>query len=163
VNGFFSKNLREVVEDKSGWIFMRGGDSAYIACRPLQPYSWKPIEGGGRRLFSPFLKNGFVVQVAARSEFPDLAAFAKAISALPLELQLDPLPSVRFVSLRGTTMEFTYGSIARLNGRPIDYERWPLFGGPFVESEVDSQIVALKHGSLRRTLDFKTLTITDSR
>ncbi len=26
VNGFFSKDLSEVVEDKSGWIFMRGGD-----------------------------------------------------------------------------------------------------------------------------------------
>ena len=65
VNGFFSKDLSEVTEDKSGWIFMRGGASAYIACRPMQPYSWKPIEGGGRRLFSPYLKNGFVVQVAA--------------------------------------------------------------------------------------------------
>ncbi len=53
INGFFSKDLAEVREDPSGWIFARGGD-ALIACRPLQPYSWKPIEGGGRRLFSPY-------------------------------------------------------------------------------------------------------------
>jgi hypothetical protein len=68
VNAFFSKDLRDVVEDPSGWIFAKGGD-AWIACRPLQPYSWKPIEGGGRRMFSPYLKNGFVLQVAAASEF----------------------------------------------------------------------------------------------
>jgi hypothetical protein len=56
INGFFSKDLADVVEDPSGWIFVRGG-GALIACRPLQPYSWKPIEGGGRRLFSPYLQN----------------------------------------------------------------------------------------------------------
>ena len=163
VNGFFSKDLKQVVEDASGWIFMRGGDTTYIACRPLQPYSWKPIEGGGRRLFSPYLKNGFVVQLAAASEFADLTAFGKAIAALPLEFRLEPAPSVKFRSLRGTTIEFTYGATPRFNGVAVDYEHWPLFGGPFVESAVDSQKIVLKHGPLRRTLDFKTLTVTDSR
>jgi hypothetical protein len=163
VNGFFSKDLSDVTEDKSGWIFMRGGASTYIACRPMQPYSWKPIEGGGRRLFSPYLKNGFVVQVAAASEFPDLASFGKAILALPLEFRLDPVPTIRFRSLRGTIIEFAYGTTPRLNGRPVDYEHWPLFGGPFVESEVDSQKLIIKHGLLRRTLDFKNLTVVDSR
>jgi hypothetical protein len=162
VNGFFSKDLSEVTEDKSGWIFMRGGASAYIACRPMQPYSWKPIEGGGRRLFSPYLKNGFVVQVAAASEFPDLATFGKAILALPLEFKLDPVPTVRFRSLRGVAMEFTYGVTPRLNGRAVDYEHWPLFGGPFLESGVDSQKLILKHGTMRRTLDFKNLTVVDN-
>ena len=74
INGFFSKDLAEVREDPSGWIFARGGD-AFIACRPLQPYTWKPIEGGGRRLFSPYLKNGMVVQVAARSEYQGSGRF----------------------------------------------------------------------------------------
>src|SRR6185436_5233916 len=100
INGFFSKDLAEVREDPSGWIFARGGD-ALIACRPLQPYTWKTIEGGGRRMFSPLLKNGIVVQVAARSEFASLEAFRRAILALPLEHKLDPVPSVRFQSLRG--------------------------------------------------------------
>src|SRR5439155_17147814 len=91
INGFFSKDLAEVREDSSGWIFARGGD-ALIACRPLQPYTWKPIDGGGRRLFSPYLKNGMVVQVAARAEYGDMAAFRRAILALPLEFKLDPTP-----------------------------------------------------------------------
>ncbi|HVW85872.1 MAG TPA: hypothetical protein VHB50_14380, partial [Bryobacteraceae bacterium] len=61
INGFFSKDLGEVREDKSGWILMKGGESAWIACRPLQPYVWEPIAGGGKRLFSPELKNGVIV------------------------------------------------------------------------------------------------------
>jgi len=92
INGFFSKDLADFNEDPSGWIFARGGD-AFIACRPLQPYTWKPIEGGGRRLFSPYLKNGMVVPVAARSEYHDMAGFRRAILALPLEFRLTPTPS----------------------------------------------------------------------
>ncbi len=162
VNGFFSKDLGEVVEDPSGWIFMRGGTSAYIACRPLQPYTWKPIAGGGRRLFSPYLKNGFVVQVAAAAEFPDLASFGQAIAKLPLEFHLDPRPGVKFRSLRGTLLEFTYGEVPQRGGVPLDYTRWPLFGGPFVEAAVDSEQLTLKYGKLRRTLDFRNLTVVDS-
>jgi hypothetical protein len=152
VNGFFSKDLAEVIEDPSGWIFLRGGD-ALIACRPLQPYTWRSIAGGGRRLFSPYLKNGIVVQVAARSEFADMQAFRRAILALPLEFSLDGAPSVRFRSLRGKTLAFTYGK------PPVDYSRWPLFGGPFLESARDSEILVMKYHEMRRTLDFRNLTV----
>jgi hypothetical protein len=162
VNGFFSKDLKEVVEDKSGWIFMRGGATAFIACRPLQPYEWKPIAGGGRRLFSPYLKNGFVVQVATASEFADLASFGRAMKALPLEFRMDPVPTVRFRSLRGNMLEFSYGGTPTVNGKPLDYPHWPLFGGPFVEAAVDSEELTLKYADMRRTLNFKNLTVKDS-
>ena len=55
------------------------------------------------------------------------------------------------------------GRVVDLNGRPVDYQHWPLFGGPFLESEVDSEKLVLKHGSTRRTLDFKNLTVVDSQ
>jgi hypothetical protein len=160
VNGFFSKDLTALAEDASGWIFARGGD-ALIACRPLQPYVWKPIEGGGKRMFSPYLKNGMVVQVAAASEYADMDAFRRAILALPLEMKIEPVPEVRFRSLRGRTMEFTYGQTPRVDGRALDYANWPLFGGPFVEAGVDSERLVLKYGNMRRTLDFRTLSVTD--
>ena len=41
VNGFFSKDLEDLSEDPSGWIFARGGRS-YLAYRPLAPYEWMP-------------------------------------------------------------------------------------------------------------------------
>jgi hypothetical protein len=155
VNGFFSKDLRDVTEHRSGWVFARGGD-ALIAFRPLQPYHWESITGGGRRLVSPHRRNGVVLQVASASEFPDMNAFQKAISALPLEWEMEPVPGVRFRSLRGTDMRFTYGS------DPVDYQRWPLFGGPWLEAEVDSQRLLLKHGSRRRLLDFRRLVVEES-
>ena len=162
INGFFSKDLAEIAEDPSGWIFARGGD-ALIACRPLQPYTWKPIEGGGRRLFSPYLRNGIVVQVAARSEFADMQAFRRAILTLELEFSVDGAPSVRFRSLRGRTLEFTYGQIPRVDGVPLDYAHWPLFGGPFLEAAKDSEMLVMKYHEIRRTLDFRNLTVTDGR
>jgi hypothetical protein len=162
INGFFSKDLRDVSEDASGWIFARGGD-AWIACRPLQPYSWKPIEGGGRRMFSPYLKNGVVVQVAGVSEFPTLDAFRRAIVALPLRFDVAQGPSVRFRSLRGSELEFTYGSAPRVDGAAVDYAGWPLFGGPFLQADVDSEQLTMTHGSMRRVLDFQTLKVTDSQ
>jgi hypothetical protein len=160
INGFFSKDLAELREDPSGWIFARGGD-ALIACRPLQPYSWKPIAGGGKRLFSPYLENGMVVQVAARSEFADMEAFRRVILGLALEFKTDPTPWVRFRSLRGKTLEFTYGQTPLVNGIALDYAHWPLFGGPFVEAAVDSEQLILKYGARRRILDFRRLTVTE--
>jgi hypothetical protein len=162
INGFFSKDLAETREDPSGWIFMRGGD-ALIACRPLQPYSWRPLDNGGRRLFSQYLKNGVVVQVAAASEYPTLDAFRNAVLALPLEFKLEPRPTVRFRSLRGDAIEFTYGETPVINGRQLDYAHWPLFGGPFLEAAVDSEMLTMKYGTRRRVLDFKELTVTESQ
>ena len=103
-----------------------------------------------------------VVQVAARSEFHDMDAFRRAILALPLEYKLEPVPTVRFASLRGKNLTFTYGKTPRVDGAPLEYAKWPLFGGPFVEAAVDSQQLILKYGNLRRTLDFRTLTVTDT-
>ena len=154
INGFFSKDLSEITADKSGWIFMRGGTSTYIACRPLQPYRWKE-----HRLFSPWLHNGVIVQAAAASEFPSLREFGKAIVSLPLQFRLDPMPSVKFKSLRGTLIEFTFGETPKLNGAPIDYQHWPLFGGRFLHSDIDSEVLIMTYGTMKRTLDFKQLTV----
>ena len=156
INGFFSKDTGEVREDPSGWLFLRGGASTYIAVRPLQPWSWKPLADGGRRLFSPYLNNGVIVQAAAASEYPSLDAFADAIRKLPLEFHTDPVPTVHFRSLRGKQMDFTWGK------DPLDYSKWPLFGGPFLEAGVDSEQLILKYKNMRRTLDFKTLTVKDT-
>jgi hypothetical protein len=161
INGFFSKDLAGLREDPSGWIFATGGD-AFIACRPLQPYSWMPIDGGGKRLFSPHLKNGMVVQVASSSEFAGRELFERAILGLELDFHLAPVPSVRFRTLNGRGLEFTYGETPRVDGTPLAYDRWPLFGGPFVEAAVDSEQLTLKWGKMRRTLDFRKLTVIDT-
>jgi hypothetical protein len=161
INGFFSKDLARVEEDASGWIFAQGG-RAYIAYRPVAPYEWRPIERGGKRLYSPHRKNGTIVQVASQGEFASWDAFKAAIRALPLTIEREPTPRVQFTSLRGKKIECAYGAAPKVDGRTIDHAReWKLFAGPFLNAEVGSETLTITHGRLKRVLDFKTITITD--
>jgi hypothetical protein len=172
INGFFSKDLVNLTVDKSGWIFAQGGQ-AYLAYRPLAPYELLPVarvksswtgeraDTGDKRLYSPHLKNGTIVQAASASEFKDFAAFQDAIRALPLEFRLEPVPSVKFTTLRGKAVVCTYGVAPVVAGQPLDYTKWKLFEGPYLNAEKGSRKLTITHGRLERVLDFNTLTITD--
>lgn len=180
VNGFFSKDLFNLTEDRSGWIFAQGGNT-YLAYRPLAPYHWEPRLGyrqlpstqgykweridlgsaGDRLLVSPHLKNGTIVQAASASEFRSFDEFKAAIAALPLEFTLEPVPAVKMKSLRGRDIAFTYGSAPTVDGQPVDYAKWKLFEGPHLNAEKGSRKLTITHGRLERMLDFNTLTITD--
>jgi len=48
-----------------------------------------------------------------------------------------------------------------VNGQPVDYTKWKLFEGPYLNAEKGSRRLTLTHGHLERVLDFNTLTITD--
>ena len=162
VNGFFSKDLAKLEEDASGWIFAAGG-KAYIAYRPLAAYEWKSLEVGGKRLRSPHGKNGTLVQAASASEFKSWDEFKAAIRALPLEIKLEPMPSVKFTTLRGKKIEVAYGAAPRVDGRVVDYAKeWKLFKGPYLNAEVGSGTLTMTHGRLKRVLDFNSLTIADT-
>jgi hypothetical protein len=162
IHGFFSKDLSKFVEDKaSGWIFVQGGET-YIAYLPLAPYEWKPMEKGDKELFSPHLKNGAIVQAAHSSEFPSFEAFQAKIKSLRVTKALAPAPSVDFQSLRGHRLQFTYGKTPVVDGRPIEYEKWPMFDGPFVQAQLGTRKMEMRHGKMRRELDFNNLTIRDS-
>ena len=180
VNGFFSKDLVNVTTDKSGWIFAQGGNT-YLAYRPLAPFHWENLlgykqlpstsgykwervdrgEAGDKLLVSPHGKNGTIVQAASASEFKSFDEFKAAINALPLESKLAPVPTVKFKTLRGKQIEFTYGQAPKVDGRKIDYSKWKLFEGPYLNAEKGSKKLTLTHGRLERVLDFNTLTITD--
>ena len=181
INGYFSKDLVNVTEDKSGWIFAQGGNT-YLAYRPLAGYAWQhllgyrqlPSQGGGYRwervdrgdkgdklLYSPHRHNGTIVQAASAREFASFEAFRAAINALPLAFSLEPVPTVTLTTLRGKKVAFTYGQAPVVDGQPIDYAKWKLFEGPHLNAEKGSSILTITHGKLQRTLDFNTLTITD--
>ena len=180
INGFFSKDLVNVTEDKSGWIFAQGGNT-YLAYRPLAAFHWEHLLGykqlpstsgykwervdrgdkGDKILISPHLKNGTIVQAASASEFKDFAAFQAAIRALPLEFSLAPVPTVKFTTLRGKAVVCSYGASPVVDGQPLDYTKWKLFEGPYLNAEKGSRKLTITHGRLERVLDFNTLTITD--
>lgn len=182
INGFFSKDLLDVTEAKSGWIFARGGNT-YLAYRPLAPYAWEDLLGyrqlprtGGsgyvwerfrpegevdRILVSPHPQNGTIVQAASADEFASFAAFQAAINALPLAFTLQPTPAVKFTTLRGKQVEFTYGAAPVLDGKPVDYTSWKLFEGPHLNAELGARKITISHGRQHRVLDFNTVTTTD--
>jgi len=162
VNGFFSKDLKRIEEDASGWIFAQGG-RAYLAYRPLAPYEWRPIAAGGKRLYSPGVKNGTILQAAGEREFKSWDEFKQAVRKLPLEIALTPTPRVAFTTLRGKKVECSYGAAPRVDGRTIDYAKeWKLFAGPYLNAEVGSGTLTITHGKLKRVLDFNAVTISDS-
>jgi hypothetical protein len=166
INGFFSKDLTHLTEDPSGWIFAQGG-STYLAYRPLAPYVWTQSHWAqaairDSRLQSDSLKNGTIVQAASASEFKDFEAFKAAINALPLEFSLAPTPTVKLRTLRGKNIVVTYGAAPRVDGAVLDYSKWKLFEGPYLNAEKGSRQLTLTHGKLKRVLDFNTVKITDS-
>jgi len=172
INGFFSKDLVNLTVDPSGWIFAQGGRT-YLAYRPLADYDLKPIariksswtgeraDTGDKILTSPHLQNGTIVQAASMDEFKTFADFQADIRALPLEFKLAPVPTVKFTTLRGKAVACTYGAAPVVNGQPVDYTKWKLFEGPYLNAEKGSRQLTLTHGRLERVLDFNTLTITD--
>jgi hypothetical protein len=173
VNGFFSRDLTDLVEHDSGWIFARGG-TTYLAYRPLADYTWEPHirypssrdpnvfeETGSKILVSPHVKNGTILQAADGSEFASMADFQAAILALPLDYSLEPTPTVTFTSLRGRELTMTYGGTPAIDGELIDYDSWKLFEGPYLNSELNSRVLTITHGRLGRVLDFNTLSVTD--
>lgn len=174
INTFFSRDLKDVVEDDSGWIFAIGGPS-YIAYRPFQPGEWRPDDwtgllaggagawisarhdewGGGHRVrVSEYPKNGYVVQIASAQDYASYADFQTAVKALPLSFSVEPTPTVTFTALDGTVLAGTYGERPTLNGKPIPYEDWPLFDGPFAQAARESHELEIRFGAERRKLDF---------
>ena len=173
INGFFSKDLVNLTEDKSGWIFAQGGNT-YLAYRPLAAYKWIPYlhrnggwakeekNLGGQLLVSEFLKNGTIVQAASADEFRSFAAFQAAINSLPLEFKLEPVPGVKMTTLRGTRVVFTYGQAPLVNGARLDYSKWKLFESPYLNAEKGSRRITISYGRMQRVLDFSVPSITES-
>ena len=161
ISGFFSRDLTLREGDASGWIFAQGGE-AFVAFYPLAPYEWQQEEAGNWRLHSPHLQNGAVVQVAPASAFASWEGFKDAVRALPLTTGVAPTPHVVFTTLSGDGLTVRYGETPAVNGVAVDYEAWPLFEGPYLQADRGSRRLTIRYGPQRRTLDFETLTITET-
>jgi hypothetical protein len=133
ISGFFSAKLEEVTEDESGWIFCRGG-RCLIGYRPLARYEWRMEDGGHRRLHSTTGRNGAIVHVAPEHEYGDLSAFAETVRSCELDVSTKNRVYVRFQTPAGDLLEAAFGETPLLDGDPVDYANWALFGGKFGSS-----------------------------
>lgn len=178
INTIFSRDLKERVEDDSGWIFGIGGP-VYVAYRPFAPGEWKEVDwtgllksgagawfstnfaelaDGSQCYVSEALKNGYIVQVAPVSDFDSYQAFQDAIRSLPLEFDLQVTPTVTFTNLAGKELSAQYGGVLSVDGTAVDHSKWKLFDGPYSDAERESQALDITFGREKYSLDFKNYT-----
>ena len=174
ITTFFSRDLVNTVEDKSGWIFTQGGP-VYIAYRPFAPGVWKPVDWTGllaggaggfistnadqwakghRCLVSDSLKNGYVVQVAPTRDYASFEEFKAAVRALPLTISTETVPEAKFTALDGSVLHARYGDTPTVDGVAVDYANWPLFESPYAHEKRGSQKLDIHYGDERYRLDF---------
>ncbi len=183
IHTYFSRDLKNRVEDSSGWIFAQGGPT-YIAYRPLAPGVWKPVDwtdsmkkgmgryfstdsnpktgfeplvGGSESYVSYDLQNGYIVQIASAADYDSYEAFQSAITALPLKYSLKPTPSVTFTSLDGAILSAEYDKPISVNGVVQEYSDYKLFDGPFAQADRESETLEMIYGDERYLLDFKNV------
>jgi hypothetical protein len=140
ISAYFSRHLRQVEEDASGWIFARAG-RCFVAYFPLADFEWRDEGDGDRRLYSEVLKNGAVVHVAQDSDYATYTDFRYAFRGHNPKVSLEPTPSVEFTTPGGDVIKCTYGATPSVNDEEVDFGAWPLFDGPFLRSEPGSRKV----------------------
>ena len=182
IHTLFSRDLEDREEDGSGWIFAKAG-SIYLAYRPFAPGEWKPVDwtgllksgaggwfstnfeelaAGSEFYVSESLRNGYILQVAAMSDYASYNEFQDAIRALPVSIDLCPVPSATLTTLDGTQMEVAYGQPPKIDGETVDFSSWKLFDGPFSQSSRESERLEITHGSEKYILDFQNHSITST-
>jgi hypothetical protein len=154
IDGFFPGNLEDRAVDSTGWIFCRGGNTA-VACFPLKPYAWIR-EGNNWRLRSHSLNNGAVIEVASVHTASAYQDFMQRIRRHRIDTTgFDRTLTVKYVTLAGDTMVFTYDGPRMLNGGLVDITKTRLYDGPFMSADVGSGVIELHYGGRVRILDFR--------
>ncbi len=151
VDGFFPKTLQRREVDPSGWIFCQGGD-AFIAVRPLAPYTWIEEPTVWRlRSFAP--RTGFVVEVAQARDYASWEAFKDRIRANALDTSaVAAAARVAYTTSAGARLSFAFPDDRRRDGQPVRYDAMPLFQGPYLNSPGPGRLV-VTHGGLRYEID----------
>lgn len=94
-----------------------------------------------------------IIEAARKADVPSLAAFQKAVLALPLKQEDDRLS---YTGLGGGRLAFftDQSRPPEINGRPVNYAPARVYDSPFVQSEWDSGAVTIRKGDRKLSLDF---------
>ena len=179
IDGFFPGTLEERIEDSSGWILCKAGNT-YIGWFPLAEYQWikertvygvekndigapSDIRRPGEvywRLRSYRLQNGYVIEVRSHEEVGSFGAFCDTLrNHLPTATLEPGAVSVSYQSAGGDQLEFGFPDTRLLNGQAYALENGMLFDGPFLQAPLGSQQLRLRYKDEVRLMDFPTLDI----
>ena len=167
IDGFFPGNLEQRLVDQNGWILCKAGDT-YVAWYPLQDGVWSEEHDADKtdvrnfRFRSNHLQNGYVVEVRSKDEIGSFEKFCAAVKRLkPTSILKPGTVSVTYTTLAGERMSFGFPGKRMLNGKAVDLSATKLFDGPFLQAEVGSEKLLIKHGEKNLLLDFSTLTVSE--
>ncbi|MFQ6126908.1 MAG: PKD domain-containing protein [Candidatus Heimdallarchaeota archaeon] len=148
--------LDEIVED-SGWIFVREGD-VYAAYKPIGGYRWGELytekKYVGKTAISRSEESPAILEVGLASDYNnDFAKFRADIKDNPLSYSDGVL---KYTSCKGDALTFYTGSgLPQVNGKTVDWETYPLFKSPYINSEWESGYVVISKDERKCTLDFR--------
>ena len=142
----------ELVEE-DGWIFARLGDG-YLALFSQHPYTWQehPGENQHREVIVPGNQNTWVCEMGRKAVDGDFAAFRQRIVEAPLLFAAD---RVSYQSPSLGQIEFSWKGPLLLEGQGVPLADYPRYGGPTVQADFPSEIIAVKAGSRTLTLNWK--------
>jgi len=160
IDGLFPANLDERFVDTSGWIISRAGDT-YIGWYPLASYKIED-EGVYLRLRSHELQNGYIIEVRSKSETGPFGNFKEKLRAhIPISKMKQGSVSVRYFSIDGDKMEFMFPGKRIFNGTAVDFSRYKLFEGPFLNAGTGSKKLTITYKDKKRVLDFQLLKVSE--
>lgn len=160
VNCFLPKG--HAWREQSGWIFADCGEF-YVAVRPIGPYRWEDVHENGKDgnwidgwlLRISDVHAGLVLEAAEQAEAGSFDAFCAARCAAHLDLS--NWPTGKHISVdttQGTNLQIAWDGPHRINDVPVDYDSWPLFGGPGVDAPLHTGRATFRHGDEHIELDF---------
>ena len=95
-----------------------------------------------------------ILEVARKSDFPDLAAFQRAIQDNPLSWEGRRLDYTSRLHDTTLTLYADYTRPPLVDGQPVKYTAARVYDSPFLQSEFGSGIVTIRNGSQQVVLDF---------
>lgn len=87
---------------------------------------------------------------------------ATIISKSKLELTTDGGLAGVYQDCRGHVIRRVFGGAATVDGKPVDFDRWPLADSPWVRQGSGKQPLTVTDGKTLRTYDFSRWTITET-
>ena len=165
--------------ERGGWVCCHAG-SMLFAFHTLQPSAW----GNPRTsdhcdvLWSDARRNGWILETSPLAPFAgggveaELDRFARKLEEKTKveNISMDlPAPHFRYTTLSGHVLEIScrphaepYRDQHKIDGQPVDYEKFPLLGNPWVSQDLGSDKLTLSHGGSSMGYDFKAWKRTES-
>jgi hypothetical protein len=137
--------------------FLPGPIGFVFALRPFTPGLWTE-QPDHFRLTLDSRRTGLIFEAVSARDYASFAEFQERIRKNQLDVDLENL-RVRYTTSRGVRLEFSYPARRLIDGEPVDFTSWPLYSGPFIKAEPDTQVFVLTQGGAKVVLDFNDFSV----